>query len=610
MWSSVAASGFGDRMIMLSTLALLGGLARNIGGTAINAGVSFCFFVPYLLFTLVGGKLADKLPRKWLMFACDEIRAILFLFAIYQLAPLADQITKVPDGHEWKIYLLVGCVGIFAAIFQPTKTAALPEYVPTSQLQSANALITGIGVIANLIGLVVGGYIIAYDKTLNMVTTDTIRAALWLGFFFYCCSGFFFAFLKPLPSKSSAALPPNQRNKKHNALKHILSHKKTVRAILLISAVWSVAMIVYAAAVGLCKEFYHVDNVMEQFTLISSSLGAGMLCGAILIAVFSTRKESTIIALASLMITGINCLLLAIIPSYSLGLAFAFLVGFFGNITIINLITYLQITSPNYMRARIMGIAACCETIAIVITNYLIWQIPNSDIIIISVLRIVAAIILLTIPFMLVHALRKGPHPSTVTNAVWHFSRACLFFYHRLKITGKHNIPKQGPLIIAANHTTGLDPFIMQSSVMHTIRWVMLREYQYKILNPLWKAVNPIPVDQNGRDTQQLRDMIKALKKGDTVGIFPEGAAQRQTRQIIPFQPGIGLIAKKSKATILPVWIDGTPQTKNMLWHFLKPSHSSITYGKPYTPDPELTNQQIADQLQQQILALQPKNKK
>ena len=51
MWTSTAASGFGDRMIMLAALALLGGLAANESSTAIQAGTQFFFFLPYIFFS-------------------------------------------------------------------------------------------------------------------------------------------------------------------------------------------------------------------------------------------------------------------------------------------------------------------------------------------------------------------------------------------------------------------------------------------------------------------------------------------------------------------------------------------------------------------------------
>ena len=75
MWTSTAASGFGDRMIMLAALALLGGLAEGVDSTATQAGTQFFFFAPYFFFAVLGGWIGDRMPRKWLLLICDEARA-------------------------------------------------------------------------------------------------------------------------------------------------------------------------------------------------------------------------------------------------------------------------------------------------------------------------------------------------------------------------------------------------------------------------------------------------------------------------------------------------------------------------------------------------------
>src|SRR5689334_19557857 len=72
MWSSTAAAGFGDRMIELAALPMLGVTGENAQASAITAGVYFWFFLPWLVITPIGGWLADTLPRKWIMLACDE----------------------------------------------------------------------------------------------------------------------------------------------------------------------------------------------------------------------------------------------------------------------------------------------------------------------------------------------------------------------------------------------------------------------------------------------------------------------------------------------------------------------------------------------------------
>ena len=68
MWSSVAASGFGDRLIQLAAWSMLGVQLAGADASSIQAGVSFFFFLPYVVLALFAGWLADTLPRKWIMF--------------------------------------------------------------------------------------------------------------------------------------------------------------------------------------------------------------------------------------------------------------------------------------------------------------------------------------------------------------------------------------------------------------------------------------------------------------------------------------------------------------------------------------------------------------
>ena len=67
-------------------------------------------------------------------------------------APLEVRVTVAPE-----LVAVMAAVGVFAAIFNPARNATIPQIVPLRQLQSGNALIFGIAVIASMIGLGVGG---------------------------------------------------------------------------------------------------------------------------------------------------------------------------------------------------------------------------------------------------------------------------------------------------------------------------------------------------------------------------------------------------------------------------------------------------------------------
>jgi 1-acyl-sn-glycerol-3-phosphate acyltransferase len=165
-------------------------------------------------------------------------------------------------------------------------------------------------------------------------------------------------------------------------------------------------------------------------------------------------------------------------------------------------------------------------------------------------------------------------------------------------------VPPEGSVLLAANHTTAIDPMVMQAGLMRIARWVMVAEYRYRILEPLWRNTNPISLDGNASDLTQIRAVIGALKQGQMIGLFPEGQLQRDVRELQPLQPGIGMIARRSGAQIVPVWIDGTPLTKGMLGHFLLPSRTTVIFGEPYVVDKSQDDEQIVEDLRQRLLAL------
>ena len=116
-------------MLMLAALALLGGLAKTADSSSIQASTQFFFFLPYLMFNIFGGWLADHLPRKWLLLACDEARGLILLGAFLALLSLSGN-PIMPEHDHWRVYAALAGIGTFAAIFNPTRNAIVPQIVP------------------------------------------------------------------------------------------------------------------------------------------------------------------------------------------------------------------------------------------------------------------------------------------------------------------------------------------------------------------------------------------------------------------------------------------------------------------------------------------------
>jgi 1-acyl-sn-glycerol-3-phosphate acyltransferase len=615
MWTSTAASGFGDRMIMLGALALLGGMVAGVDSTSTQASTQFWFFLPYIGFSVVGGWLADHLPRKWLLLVCDESRGVILLLSCWMVSQMSGSaaidrdalwftlpILGTPVYQVWKVYGTLFAIGTFASIFNPTRNAIVPQIVPSSQLTIGNAVILVINVIASQIGLLIGQRIVSQEDA------STVQTGLMLGAAFYMISGTFFAFLKPIQTHAGVIGPggaPKPRSFLQSA-KYLLQHRRVMMLIGINVLIWPSAAVVTSALFGLGKMHYQLEGeaLLEHFAHLSVTMGVGMLLGAALVSFIRIRREAPMVYLTGLMAAGLGILVLAAVPVLTVAYVACLLIGIGGNVAIVSVLTLLQSVTPNYMRGRVMGLNALLNTIFSVMTYWAIWQLPDADRNIASVMFVLGPALILIGLYALIRQTTQGPMPTRTLNVVWRFNRLFCLVWHRLKVVNLHHIPSNGPMILASNHTAGIDPLIMQVPIQKLIKWIMFRNYRFRLIEPFWKQMDPITLDLNGSDIGQIRAILKALKKDCAVGLFPEGRLQRDVRELQEFRPGIGMIARRTGATIVPVWIHGTPATKNMLWHFLLPSRSTVIYGNPYKPDPSMTNEEIVHDLRERLIAL------
>jgi len=160
---------------------------------------------------------------------------------------------------------------------------------------------------------------------------------------------------------------------------------------------------------------------------------------------------------------------------------------------------------------------------------------------------------------------------------------------HGLQVHGTEHVPRRTPegigkrpLIIVANHTAGIDPMLIQAALPFEVRWVMADDMRVDRLEWAWAYTRVIFVDrQGGEGGSGLREALRHLKGRATLGVFPEGMIERPARRLYPFQPGIGLLVSRSKALVLPVVVEGTPQVDPAWASFSRPSRSSVRFLPP-----------------------------
>lgn len=148
---------------------------------------------------------------------------------------------------------------------------------------------------------------------------------------------------------------------------------------------------------------------------------------------------------------------------------------------------------------------------------------------------------------------------------------------YRVEIVGENNIPSEGNVILVANHKSFLDPVFMMMAVRERrIIPVAKKElFDVPILRHILKKLDVIPIDRANPGISTIKTILKQIKSGRILGIFPEGTRSSMD-MFLPAKPGVGLFAVKTKAIIIPMSII----TKYRIFSKVK-----IVIGKPVDMD-------------------------
>ena len=157
----------------------------------------------------------------------------------------------------------------------------------------------------------------------------------------------------------------------------------------------------------------------------------------------------------------------------------------------------------------------------------------------------------------------------------------------RLRVTGVEHLPLTGPFLLAANHTSYLDPFAIAAAVpspvfarLHFVGW----QAYFRNLFTSWVARvgHVIPVGMEASLVMALRAISLVLRQGHGVLIFPEG--QRAVNgELKPFRHGIGILVCELGVPVVPVWIEGTREAWPVSARWPSPHPVTLAFGSPVT---------------------------
>ncbi|MGC4004226.1 MAG: lysophospholipid acyltransferase family protein [Pirellulales bacterium] len=151
-----------------------------------------------------------------------------------------------------------------------------------------------------------------------------------------------------------------------------------------------------------------------------------------------------------------------------------------------------------------------------------------------------------------------------------------------LKVEGR--FPQKEPgvgYLVVANHRSSADPMLLQASVAAPLVWMIAKEYVESSIGWLLKIIGVIPVTRGGADRGSIKTAVAALRDGAWIGIFPEGRINTTTDPLLPVHAGVGMIAARSGAAVIPCWIEGAPYNDSIFGIFLLRAKVRVRIGEP-----------------------------
>lgn len=181
----------------------------------------------------------------------------------------------------------------------------------------------------------------------------------------------------------------------------------------------------------------------------------------------------------------------------------------------------------------------------------------------------------------------------------------------RMRVVHPERMIETGPLILAVNHSSYFDPplagICSKRAVYYLARKSLLK---WPFFGPLFPDMNVIPVERDGNDMSALREVIKKVKEGNGIVLFPEGTRSKDGN-LQNAKAGIGLVIAKTRAPVVPMRIFGAYEAFPKGTKRMRFTKITVVIGEPiYFTKDELsdnsreTYQRLSDRVMEGISKL------
>jgi 1-acyl-sn-glycerol-3-phosphate acyltransferase len=203
------------------------------------------------------------------------------------------------------------------------------------------------------------------------------------------------------------------------------------------------------------------------------------------------------------------------------------------------------------------------------------------------------------------HARRRGP--NYVYDVVRVISSLYAWTFLRAQAIDAQNVPETGAAILAPNHFSYMDHFLIGIFVRRKVRFMGKSQLFSRWMQWIYLQGGVFPVRRGARDDEAFVTAGAILDAGGVVAMYPEGGRSRTGALAEQAKPGIGRLVLESGAPVVPIAILGSSRIRN--WKRLRFPRVRVQYGEPihFAREPQATrerHQEVADEIFATIHAL------
>jgi 1-acyl-sn-glycerol-3-phosphate acyltransferase len=205
------------------------------------------------------------------------------------------------------------------------------------------------------------------------------------------------------------------------------------------------------------------------------------------------------------------------------------------------------------------------------------------------------------------HARARTREPDWVYEMVRVLTTLYAVTLLRARAISTEKVPGRGAVILAPNHFSFMDHFLIGAYIRRKIRFMAKSQLFKRPMQFIYTHGGVFPVRRGARDEETFITAEAILRRGGLVAMYCEGGRSRTGRVSEKAKPGIGRLALETGAPIVPVAIFGSSRIRN--WKRLQFPKVTIQYGDPMRWEPienptREQQQAVADQVLVEIRAL------